>query len=170
MLDQINSKVTPQPPNNQLPTTAQVSHTATWIVVALYFVFPPAAWYFIYKEEKFHRWLPNLLIIFGIIYTLLFTSYLIFVIPKLTNLYNEIGAAAPKNSSIYLSISAGLSLIQLIFGIYLSRKIKVTGKLPKTLLIISILLLALDQFGVGFAVGLIVLSTILPIYNLTATF
>lgn len=169
MADQINTATPTIPSIETIPQTTETTHTSGFIVTLLLFIFPPIAWYFMWKEKRYYSWFVTLIIIYGVVYFLLFASQAFIVGPKLSALYQSMNTAQPTTSKILPFIMTILTLLQIGFGIYLMGKIK-KGNVTKTNLLISVIILAFDTIGISFAAGSIMLSTILPIYNLTSQF
>ena len=82
------------PPSNlpSIPTSPpQIDkHTAVWLVILLFLVFPPAALFIIFKEKYYHGWLAILLWLYAIPLFLTYLVMRISVIPQLENLYKSL--------------------------------------------------------------------------------
>lgn len=145
----------------------------TWLVILLLVFFSPAAWYFMWKEKRYHSWFPILLWIYGGIILIVSSLQLFVVIPKLSTLYQEFNV--PQNprsfSQGFLVVLMIFALIQIGFGIFLKNKIKATDELPKNLMWITIAIFVLDYLPLVSFSGIgIMISVLLPIYKLTSSF
>jgi len=159
------------PPSNlpSIPTSPpQIDkHTAVWLVILLFLVFPPAALFIIFKEKYYHGWLAILLWLYAIPLFLTYLVMRISVIPQLENLYKSLNVpnSIPVINSIIILFMVFL-LAQIIFGIILFKKNRLIGYLSKNLLIIALLFFIMDLFV---SPGFIIVGIVKPIYNLTSS-
>lgn len=158
-----------QPTSTLSDTPNEPHHTSPIVIILLLIFFAPLAWYFMWKEKRYHKWFAVLLTFYPIIAIIIIFPMAIFVIPKLTTLYKETGANPPTPWTPLL-ITLIVNLLQISFGIYLFYKAKSPLATPKILLLIAVTLLALAPITLGLSIVSIVSSTIMPIYNLTTKF
>lgn len=119
--------------------------TASWKIVLALAIFPPVAFYLMWKDKNYHSWLVSLHWLFG--FSLLaFVGFLQFVLmPKLGVLYRELGIPQANSTGttigIYLLI---LAVVQVIYGFVLKRVQKQKGELPRLHLAITMFVFLLD--------------------------
>ncbi len=159
--------------DNNSPTsetlTPENPSVPAWIIIILLIFFAPVAWYFMWKDHRYHTWFPIVLIITAALMFSLLGVQTLIVMPKLLALYENLHVTQPQ-SSLYLGYGGIIyALCQAIFGIYLFRRLKSPSPLTKPLLIISVGFLTLNFLSFYSATPLIILSTIFPIYNLTGS-
>lgn len=61
-----------------------------------------------------------------------------------------------------------LSLLQIIYGSFLWKSVKRKGNLSKINMVITVLVFTLDQILIGVVSGLLVISVVTPLYNITS--
>jgi len=116
-------------------------------------------------NKRYHSWFASQLIIFGLFFGLLAAIFAFTVNPKLTNLYKEIGAAGQPNI-MWLYMLLALCVLQIIFGVWLSRRSKAGKPISMVLAAISATILVIDLIGFSSST----LSYLSNIYNLTSQF
>ena len=103
-------------------------------------VFFPVGIYLLWKE-KLHVWFPNLLILLSVLNILPALSIMIFVMPKILKLYQDFGINYNNNNSIILgSIVLALSLIEIITGFILRKKVQPDGSLENKFILTCVTL------------------------------
>lgn len=154
--------------NQTAETSTQTPQTPTWLVTLLLLFFPPAAWYFMWKEKRYHFWFPILLWLYGGLTLTVSSVYVFYVLPRILEVFKQLNTQIPSYTPVlsYLSIIYGL--VQLIFGVFLWKRIKSASKMSKNLLIATLGVLIFNLLGAGLFQGMTVMSTITPIYNLTS--
>ena len=137
------------------------------LVILLILVFPPAAWYLLWRDTTYHRWFTYLLLVYGIL-TVAFSGVLIFVVmPKLSQLYSQFEPAGPPSQVIgYLGLFYGG--VQLALAAYLSRFLTLHPRLENWQLALAVAI-----FGVYLFIWPVVMismasSVINPIYQLSS--
>lgn len=143
-------------------------HVQPWLIVLLIIFFQPLAWYFMSKDKHFHGWFPFLLWVTSVPFIIVETILLLFIVPRLTTLYQQLNSSSPGTIS-YLGIYAFIVylLIVITFGIFLMIRVRKFGMLSKPLLWVTITVLALNLIATGIGLATTITSVILPIYNLT---
>ncbi len=133
---------------------------STWFLIFLLIIFPPLAWYFLYKDKRYHRWFPILLYIYGAL-LLVSVGVMQTSIMQLIGLYNGMGVKVPF--TVYTSVPIGIvfAAVMILFGLFLGMKIR-AEKDNKGILITVILFFV----SFGYAVAAIIYSIIYPIYGL----
>ena len=119
--------------------------TPSWLVILLLSIFPPAAFYFMWKDEAYHGWFAPLNWLFG--FSLFaFGMFMEFVLlPQLAILYTELGTAQPPETAQYFIYAIFmLSFLQIVFGFVLKMERKKVSRLPALYLFASILFFILD--------------------------
>lgn len=113
--------------------------------------------------------LPVLLIIFSIVNALVASAPFFLVVPKLTSMYEGLGQPTSLSMiKMVVVIFWALSFVQLIYGLFLKRKLKTEGVPKNPHLTIGAVLLVMPT-GLLLVVGL-PLTVLLPIYKLTSSF
>lgn len=160
----------PPPTQSNTLNVPEQSHSASHItVLVLLFLFPPAAWYIMWKNKQYHSWFPMLLILNALIPLVTLIIMLLFVVPQLMTLYNNLNVQ-PNFSPYPLIITAIiLSGIQILFAIYIRQRVKKYGQLSQNLLVVTLIFLITNFLITFLGIGAIQLSIISPIYNLINT-
>ncbi len=160
-----NEQKTPNLVNQPMPEKQK--QTSGLLIVLALLVFFPIGLYLLWREKRLHVWFPNLLILLSILNLLPALSVGIFVLPKITKLYQDFGLNYNNNSSLVLGfIVLTLSLVEVITGFILRKKVHPDGSLENKHIFTCVAF-----FVTGFIpVGIFVISVILPIYNLTSQF
>lgn len=149
------------------PMPEKQKQTSVLLIVLALLIFFPIGLYLLWKEKRLHIWFPNLLILLSILNILPMLSMVFFVFPKLIKLYEGFGAVYNKNYPvIFASFILVLSLVEIIVGFILRKKVGSDGSL-RNLYILICLAFFVFQFV---PVGIFVTTIILPIYNLTSQF
>lgn len=152
-----------QMPPNQNQSSIPSKLTAT-IIISFLLIFPPISWLIMLLDKRYRGWFANQLIIFGLLFGFLTAIFAFLVGPKVIGLYKETGKAGPNIVWFYLLLF--FCILQVIFGVYLSKKSKGGNPISKVLASILAGMLLLDLFG--FVV--ISSSFLTTIYNLTSQF
>jgi hypothetical protein len=140
----------------------------TWIMIVLVLTFPPAAFYLMRSQKKYHRYFPLLLLVLGGVIFLVFAAILFLVLPKLNSFYVTY-SITPMNFPGPVSVIAiFFGLIQFALGAYGQVEINKAEGLARWFLNLSLVFLALDYCLVFLLPILIALSVIFPIYSSTA--
>ena len=149
------------------PMPEKQKQTSVLLIVLALLVFFPVGIYLLWKEKKLHVWFPNLLILLSVLNILPALSIMIFVMPKILKLYQDFGINYNNNNSIILgSIVLALSLIEIITGFILRKKVQPDGSLENKF-ILTCVTFFITEF---IPVGIFVMTAVLPIYNLTSQF
>ena len=118
--------------------------TSSWVIIFFLTLFPPIAFYLMWKDEKYHGWFAYLNWLFGIS-LVLFSAFLFFaILPKINSLYAQIGYQNPNKGGTFAVVMVIVAVLQIIWGFILKKKQRGDGKLSTTYLLISIALFALD--------------------------
>lgn len=125
-----------------LPSSGIPGSTSRWIIVLLLIFFPPLAWYFMWKEARYHRWFPVILWLYGFLSIVLFSLIVFLIYPQLNKLYESLEIERENAWLPYAAYAAiGLSACELIFGVFLHKKSRNKTALSKKLLTITIAIL-----------------------------
>jgi hypothetical protein len=148
-------------PSTQLTQTPQTPATsAPWFIILWLVIFPPVAWYLMWKESHYHRWFAYLLWLnsFPTISALL----LIFIVyPRILALLNYI----PSDQLIALALIVIFGILQLTLGFIVFRKTASQMPLTKTMLLVTIITLSIWYLIFIISYPLTVLSA----YNLNSS-
>lgn len=149
------------------PMPEKQKQTSTLLIVLALLVFSPVGLYLLWKEKRLHVWFPNLLIFLSILNFLPAVSVGIFVMPKIMKLYQDFGVNYNNNSSLFFGfIVLALSLVEVITGFILRKKVRPDGSLENKYILTCVAFFVTEFIPVG----IFVTSVILPIYNLTSQF
>lgn len=145
------------------------AHTSAWIVVVLLLIFPPLAWYFMWRERRYHSWFPMLVVLYGVLTLVVSLVFTVLVLPKFIDLYRDFGVRFPTNAWVMSYAGIAYGILQVSFGLYARRRLITSAKPVEWLLAVSVLLLLLNFLGGGVLQAMMVISVLLPIYNLTSS-
>ncbi|MEN9407893.1 MAG: hypothetical protein RLZZ455_1109 [Candidatus Parcubacteria bacterium] len=154
-----------------LPSSVLPGSTPTWIIILLLVFFPPLAWYFMWKEARYHRWFPVLLWLYGIISITLFAIITIFVYPQINKLFESLNI---ERENTWLPYAAGtavlLGICEILFGIFLFKKTQNGTALPNKLLLITLIILFIQWITIPVWTIITQVSIISPVYMITSGF
>ncbi len=157
---------TPSPtdPQKKVEVTS-ISSPPKALIIALLIIFPPAAYYLIWKNEHFYSWLPNILWISGSIglVTQIFNGILF--VPQFIVLYESLGVQSPYVIAVPFAIAFFLAIAQICWGFYLSYKLQKRGTDVKRMAAITLLFLLLIP---TLMVGLVIYAMLNPILSITS--
>jgi len=139
-----------------------------WIMIVLVLTFPPAAFYLMRSQKKYHLYFPLLLLILGGLIFLVFAAILILVLPKLNSFFVTYGISPMNFPGSVSAFAIFFGLVQFAIGAYGQVEINKSEGLARWFLNLSLLFLALDYCLVFLLPILIALSVIFPIYSSTA--
>ena len=136
--------------------------TASWIISLLLVIFPPAAFYLLWKDRAYHGWFAHLSWFFGASLVLFGVSFNFYVLPQINLAIGTLtGETAAHVGSGLLWLTVVLGIVQTGFGFSLRKKFRETGELPAVYLSASILLFILD-----YVLPLLVYSKVItPLYS-----
>ena len=161
--------------SNQTTTLSNFSintprRTSAWLVLALLFLFPPAALYFIWKETGYHRWFAYLLWLSGGYGLIMGIIQFTIVLPRLLQLYQDFNADVDL-VSIYGSAAAPLvfGVVGMFLGVIDYHKVSGGNRLSGIWLGVTLVWFGLSYLFTAYAIYLSMYSAILPIYNLTTS-
>ena len=144
------------------------SHQAAWIIILLLIFFPPLAWYFMWREPRYHTWFPVLLLIYSAISLTILSIVFFFVYPQINKLYESLDVVKPNSWSQYAIYALfALAVLQILFSFVLFRQLKIHHILKKNYLVATIFFLALYYLSTPIFSVFAQLSAITPIYTLT---
>lgn len=156
--------------SQDLPTTNRSLKPSNpaWSVFLILLVCPPAGWYLMYKDKRFHSWFAYLLWFSALIPILIYAVEAVFILPKLITLYESLNVPFPAtNIYISLAVLSLISISEIIIGFILSKKTRERDTSYKKILNTAIIVLFLNLLFGGYAIAYPILSIITPIYNLT---
>ncbi|GEM_PF-6533007 len=146
---------------DKLPVTAEEKRPHHLLVIFLILVFPPAAFYILWKYKGYHSWFPHLMWLSGIllfIYTLLINFFLLPYVSRALISSGNPNAAVGRG---WIYVLLVFFIGQSIFGFYLRVIFKNKGDISRLMMALSIFLFGLDYIAPGLIYGQIVA----PIYN-----
>lgn len=117
--------------------------TPVWLVYVLLFIFPPAAWFIIWKYRKFHFLFPIILWVYSGTTLLFFLIQAIFIVPKMLSIYAEFNTEIPRIGITAVYGGIIFTLLEIIFAFYLFKKNKTGGGIPKAGMIGTVILYTL---------------------------
>jgi hypothetical protein len=146
---------------------SQSSRVPEWVIVMLLLSVQPLAWYFIWKDKKYHGWFATILFFNSILSIIIPIILLFTVIPQLSQLYVSLRITNP---STFIPQAGAVCMIllafwQLWFSLQLRKRIKAKGELPKDDLTKTILILILSTLLFSLGSTLLQLSVIIPLYG-----
>ncbi len=143
------------PETQSIPVTQLPSSTKTrpiWIVILLFFIFPPVALLIAFKQKSHHKLLPIFLWIYaGLILTTL-SSIVFSSLPQLHELHKSTNTPFPEMTNFAVWGLTAFLIIQIIFGFIINIALKTIGSLSKNLLIITLLFFVVDMISPIFIV------------------
>lgn len=135
---------------NQLPVSGQEERRPHHLlVIFLILIFPPAAFYILWKYRTYHSWFSGLIWTAGFIifaYTLVMNFIILPYITKAISVAG-VGGNTFDNKWVYLLLI--FSIAQIIFGFYLRRVFKVKGDIPRLMMILCVCIFVLDYVVPG---------------------
>lgn len=152
-----------QPSNPPVPNSTTDQHTSAWVIILFLLFFPPLAIYFMYKDEKYNSWLPNTIIIIGILSFILNMTLVIFVIPQLTLLYSNLTLPYPTINIYSQPLLILFPITIIVFAFVARNKIKNRVLGVKNWVNASVIILVISYFALSIVP---MISVIQPIYNL----
>jgi hypothetical protein len=158
----VESVVSVQAPN--IPVSPHVRHIPKGIMILLLLIFAPLAFYFIYKDQKYHRWMVYILYIEGVgvvFYEMM--RLLIYIMEVYSPISTSTLKGHPTIEVFVLHVGlmvGGLALI--ILGKRLSKKMS-TGDNYKGLQIGAIILLLVEYLVIFMPIVVIVFSIFLSV-------
>lgn len=137
------------------------------LIITLLLTFPPAAFYKMWKEPRYHRWFAYFLFVTGLISITLPIAFMIFITPKLVSLYHDFGRNYDLTQNNNSSLISGITgIIQLVFAGWIFYKTRAKQALGKVALLGTLIFVSLGLVVAFVSYQNIVLSALLPIYNL----
>lgn len=129
---------------SKLTSKANPKFFPVWEIVLLLFVFPPIAWFYMWKHRSYHLWLVNSLYIYSIA-TFGVGLYLFFFdFQSLREIYRMLGIAdGLTTEQVLISLPILLSLSLLILALHLKSKLKKQGKLTESQLTMTMVIIVL---------------------------
>lgn len=155
-------------PQQPVSSAEKPARTPEWIIVMLLFVFPPIAWVLMWKEKRYHAWFVKILIISGLITIVSSIAFYFTTVPYLTQLYASLNVENTNEEAIVLGNILGilLSVLQILYALYLRRRLKKNGKLSLVEYLICIVLLIVNLYVALIGPLLIAQSLYAPLMKL----
>ncbi|MDO8486749.1 MAG: hypothetical protein Q7S45_00430 [Candidatus Curtissbacteria bacterium] len=123
------------------------------LVIFLILIFPPAAFYILWKYKGYHSWLAGLIWTAGLI-ILVYTLALNFlVLPYITRAISVAGVGALAGDNKWVWALLIFSIAQIIFGFYLRRVFKQQGDITRWMMIVCVCIFVLDYVFPGLIYG-----------------
>lgn len=135
------------------------------LILILLIVFPPLAWYYMWKEDRYHNWFASVLIIDGLIFIATAILLLATIYPPITQLFTAVKAEHPTTAKIMPYLFIALGIIEVAYGLYLRIKTHHLPLLPKKLLVLVIILLSIHFVGLPLGQALSYVDLISKLYN-----
>jgi hypothetical protein len=165
--DQSSPQPTPTTPpvqNNPQPQNTSKGPSKHLILILL-IIFPPAAWYYMWKENRYHNWFASVLIVDGLIFIATAILFLLAIYYPITQASSTLGVTTPEIASTIQYVFIALGVIEIIYGLFLRLKTHHFTSLPKSYLIAAIILLTIHYVGLPLGQIASYASTISRIYN-----
>jgi hypothetical protein len=160
-------EATPQAPPPSQPATSsapQPKVISIWVLIILFFIFPPVALFIAFKHKTHHKLLPIFLWIYSCLMLVIFGNIAFSILPKLRELYNSANTPYPGTTNFVVWSFIAFLIIEIIFGAIVNKILKTAGILSKKLLLLSLLFFVIDMIAPAF----IVFGVISPIYSLVS--
>ena len=135
-----------------------------FMVMFFLLVFPPVSFYLMWKYRDYHGWFATISWgsgIFLLIYTLVINFGIVPQIQKIVTQYGNVDRGFIGLDIRFVYILIAISIVQIIYGLYLRRKFKQRGDLPKVDIVLSMIILAFGYF----IPGMVYSAVVAPIYN-----
>lgn len=161
-LQQVEPTPTSPPPAPPITKSGKSKH----LILLLLIFFPPLAWYYMWKEDKYHNWFASVLIVDGLI--LLATSIMLFaaVYPPIIQLYTSLLLPRPVFYEVIPYAFIGIGAIEVIYGLLLRLRTNHHHILSKKLLILAVLLLSIHFIGLPLSQIASYYSVLSSVYSL----
>lgn len=139
-----------------------------WIVVLLLLVFPPAAWYIMWKERQYHRWFSVVIMIYSCALLLTIVNFVLFVVPQMLKMYQDMEIPNQFAPYIYPAVICltAFSIIQIGYSLYIKRYVEKYGKLSTNLLVITVSILILGYLFYSLVPGIMSILIMSPLYSI----
>lgn len=137
-----------------------------WIIVMLLLVFPPVAWYIMWRENHYHNWFTSLLLVSGILSLLTFFPML-YAIPQIATIYQSLNLSTSGTFIAIVWIYSGivLSIFELVLAFVIREKVKAQGHASNQLLLFAVLILCVTYLLISVGSIGMGLSIIVPLYK-----
>ncbi len=134
-----------------------------FIVVLFLLVFPPVSFYIMWKYKAYHGWFASICWISGV-FLLIYTLVINFgVVPQMQKIIMRYGRddLFVQFDIRYFYLLLAISVLQIVYGLYLRHKFKNRGYLPRLDIVLSMIILAFGYF----IPGMVYSAIVAPIYN-----
>lgn len=159
--DLVNQILTSVPPVKE-------HHTSPFLISIALLFFSPVAFFLIYRDSYYHRWIIHLLYAGALLPVAVYLAQVLFVVPQLEVLTQSLKTPMPSvNTGLYSSVLIGLAFFQILLGIYFSRKIKPGQTGYKPLLIPAFIFMTVNFTVSSWILGVFLTSLLEPLYHLT---
>ena len=165
------------------PETVQQKQTSSyrfpfiilnWLFILFLGLFPPVAWYFLWKEKRRHQFFSILLYIYGSIILTSISFYEFFLRPQIARFFGEHWQPAPLDTPIglvFITLMMIYAVAQIAFGKSMKRAFQKYSCLPRRWLWGTAIIFILDTVFFGFFLPSIMLAWwMLGISNSTGYF
>lgn len=142
--------------------------TPKWIVALLLLVFPPAAWYIMWKEKQYHRWFSVIIMIYSCALLLTIVNFVLFVAPQMLKMYQDMEIPNHFAPYIYPAVICliAFSIIQIGYSLYIKRYVEKYGELSTNLLVITVAILILGYLFYSLVPGIMSILIMNPLYSI----
>lgn len=125
------------------------------LIVALLWLFAPAAWLLMWRDKKYHSWFPAVLYINGFVIAGMLAVQTGKYVPWMQEVYTFYGAHPVSYLGTFAGLFMGLyAFAHLFIGIYFKNKFKKHGKLVDKHIGAILTILLIDVL-IGLGTGLI---------------
>lgn len=134
---------------NQLPVAAQEKRPHHLLVIFLILIFPPAAFYILWKYKTYHSWFSGLIWTTGFIIAAYTLAINFLVLPYVAKAISVAGIGGQLVDNKWIWVLLTFSVLQIIFGFYLKRVFKEKGDIYRWMMISCFCIFLLDYVVPG---------------------
>lgn len=134
---------------DQLPVTAEEKRPHHLLVIFLILIFPPAAFYILWKYKTYHSWFSGLIWTTGLIIAAYTLAMNFFVLPYIAKAISVAGVGGQLIDNKWIYLLLIFSVAQIIFGFYLRRVFKKRGDISRLMMILCFCIFVLDYVVPG---------------------
>lgn len=132
-------------PENQLPLAGQEEKRPHHLlVIFLILIFPPAAFYILWKYRTYHSWFSGLIWTTGSIIFAYTMALNFIVLPYITRAISVAGVGGVAGDNKWVWVMLIFSIAQIVFGFYLRRVFKQRGEIARWMMISCVCIFVLD--------------------------
>lgn len=154
-------------PEINLPVNPTAIHPsrihALWVLFLIWFI-PPYGWHNMWVHKKYHNWFPILSIMNCFLLAIPSLMYIVYIYPSLLALSKT--PPVPVNA-VYSLIA--FAFLELLYGIFLIKEVKIAHELPRFLLWPTIIIFVINYILTFLVTPIAIPFLNNPIYDLIQT-